>query len=191
MRSVSRELQAAVSVVESTSDSQAVIDCIRQIVHALELGSRAAQKSVGLSGAQLFVLQTLAGSTAMSINELAARTHTHQSSVSTVVSRLVEAKLVKRVASRRDARRAELTVTPAGRHILAADFVTPQQRLVAALGRLPDERVADLRSLLEEVVTLSGMHTGTPPMFFEGRKREPGNVSPATGETGSLNAHNE
>ena len=46
------ELQSLVA-----SDSQAVIHHIRQIVHALEIGSCAAQKSVGLSGAQLFVLR--------------------------------------------------------------------------------------------------------------------------------------
>ena len=70
------ELQSVVA-----SDSQAVINYIRQMVHALEIGSRAAQKSVGLSGAQLFVLQTLASAGAMSLNELAARSHTHQSSL--------------------------------------------------------------------------------------------------------------
>ena len=67
------------SPIQPDGDGQAVLDSIRRIVHSLELGSRAAQKSVGLSGAQLFVLQTLAGSDAMSVNELAARSCTHQS----------------------------------------------------------------------------------------------------------------
>lgn len=154
----------------SLSDNQAVqavMDSIRQIVHALELGSRAAQKSVGLSGAQLFVLQTLAASDAMSVNELAARSYTHQSSVSVVVSRLVEAKLVKRIPCASDARRVELTVTPAGRRKLKAGFMTPQQQIFDALSRFPAERLAELRSLLQEVVSSSGINTGTPPMFFE------------------------
>ena len=156
------ELQSLVA-----SNSQAVIQYIRQIVHALEIGSRAAQKSVGLSGAQLFVLQTLASTGPMSVNELAARSHTHQSSVSVVVSRLVEARLVKRIQSSNDARRLELTVTPAGRRLLKVNFVTPQERLFASLSRITPERLAQFRSLLAEVVSLSGMDSGTPPMFFE------------------------
>jgi DNA-binding MarR family transcriptional regulator len=149
------------------SDSQAVLDSIRQIVHALELGSRAAQKTVGLSGAQLFVLQTLAAATSLSVNELATASRTHQSSVSVVVSRLVEAGFVRRSRSARDARRVELSVTPAGRRLLKAEFVTPQQRLLAALERLPARRLADLRSLLAEVVSASGMELQKIPMFFE------------------------
>ncbi len=149
------------------SDSQAVLDHIRQIVHALEIGSRAAEKSVGISGAQLFVLQSLASAGPMSVNELAARSHTHQSSVSVVVTRLVEAKLVKRMRSITDARRLELSVTAAGRRLLKAKVVTPQERLLGALSRMTPRRLALFRSLLAEVVSQSGMDSGAPPMFFE------------------------
>ena len=62
-----------------------MLDAVRRIVQTLRESSRAAEKAVGLSGAQLFVLQTLAEAPGLSLNELAARTHTHQSSVSTVV----------------------------------------------------------------------------------------------------------
>lgn len=159
----------------ATSDSQAVIDYIRRIVHALEVGSRAAQQSVGLSGAQLFVLQTLAAKGAMSVNELAAHSRTHQSSVSVVVSRLVQAKLVKRAASKDDARRLELSVTRAGHRVLKSSFVTPQARLINSLQHLEPERLAQLRSLLGEIVSRSGMDSETAPMFFEDAvpKRQP------------------
>ena len=72
------------------------MNSLRQIVHALEIGRERLQKSVGLSGAQLLVLQILQTGGVMSINELAEKSHTHQSSVSVVVGRLVEAGLVKR-----------------------------------------------------------------------------------------------
>ncbi len=151
--------------------SQAVLDCIRQIVHALEVGSRAAQRVVGLSGAQMFVLQTLAAGEAMSVNELAAHSHTHQSSVSVVVRRLVQANLVKRSPSAADNRQLELTVTKAGRLALDSSFVTPQEQLITALRRLTPARLAKLHSLLQEVVSLSGMDSGAPPMFFERAKQ--------------------
>lgn len=67
-----------------------------------------------LSLAQLFVLQELDKREAQSLNELAERTATHQSSVSVVVRRLVERGLVTWVADTEDRRRVQLAVTPAG-----------------------------------------------------------------------------
>lgn len=165
-------------------NSHAVINFIRQIVHALEIGSRAAQRNVGLSGAQLFILQTLASGGAMSVNELAAYSHTHQSSVSVVVSRLVQTGLVTRTASTIDARRVELTVTQAGRRTLKCGFITPQERLIASLRHLTPARLAQFRSVLEEVVTLSGMDSGTAPMFFEGTKLRKEKSRSAAGKSG-------
>ncbi len=166
------------SGADAIPDGQAVMNSLRQIVHALEIGSRAAQKAVGLSGAQLVVLQILEAAGVMSINELAQKSHTHQSSVSAVVSRLVQTGLVKRAAAPEDARRLELCVTAAGRKALQAGFVTPQQRLMASLERMPSKLVGELRTLLEELVRLSGMDSETPPMFFEGAKRKTKNRKP-------------
>lgn len=87
-------------------DSRLVLDCIRRIVRALRLFDREAEKRVGLSGAQVFVLEKLADGGGASINELADRTHTHQSSVSVVVQKLVDRKLVRRSSSARDWRGA-------------------------------------------------------------------------------------
>src|SRR6188768_2776524 len=85
-------------------DTRAILDAVRRIVRTLHESSRAAEKSLGLTGAQLFVLQKLAEVPGLSLNALAAQTHTHQSSVSTVVSRLVERGLVLRAPAVDDAR---------------------------------------------------------------------------------------
>src|SRR5690348_6142489 len=98
----------------ATEETRRVLDSIRRIVQVLRVSSRVAEKQFGLSSAQLFVLHTLAQAEAASLNELAARTATHQSSVSVVVHRLVDQGLVKRNASRSDARRIELALTAAG-----------------------------------------------------------------------------
>src|SRR2546423_1235142 len=62
-----------------------VLDSIRQIVRSLRVASRAAEKDVGLSSAQLLVLQRLARAKSMSLNDLADETQTHQSSTSVIV----------------------------------------------------------------------------------------------------------
>jgi DNA-binding MarR family transcriptional regulator len=173
------------SEAKAISDAQAVMNSLRQIVHALETGSRAAQKSVGLSGAQLLVLQILEDGGTTSLNELAQKSHTHQSSVSVVASRLAERGLVRRTPAAEDARRLELSVTAAGRKALQAGFVTPQERLMASLRRITPEQVAQLRVLLGELVALSGFDAGTPPMFLEGGKQTTSNAQQGTVPTKS------
>src|SRR5438046_715948 len=84
-----------------------VLDAIRRIVQALRESSRLAEATAGLSGAQLFVLRTVAESPGLSLNDLAERTRTHQSSVSVVVTRLAHEGLVQKGAARGDARRVE------------------------------------------------------------------------------------
>ena len=65
------------------------------------------------------MLQQLAAAPAKSVNELADRTYTHQSSVSVVVRRLVEQGLVARRRASDDGRRRELSLTAAGRRLVA------------------------------------------------------------------------
>src|SRR4029077_4522437 len=90
------------------------LNALRRIVRALRVASRTAEQQVGLSGAQLFVLQCLARQSPCSVKELAARTATDQSSVSVVVSRLVAAGHVRRARSQAAPRRVELTLTRSG-----------------------------------------------------------------------------
>src|SRR5690348_9213882 len=95
------------------------MNAVRSIVRALRINTRAIELKMGISLAQLFVLQQLAERPAHSLNELADRTATHQSSVSVVVRRLVERGYVNRTASSEDKRRIEIEVTPQGRALLA------------------------------------------------------------------------
>src|SRR3954462_8907665 len=92
-----------------------VLDSLRRIVQALRESSRRAEQELGLTGAQLFVLDTLAAGPALSLNELAVRTRTHQSSVSTVVARLVKRGLVRRAHAADDARFLTLSLSQEGR----------------------------------------------------------------------------
>jgi DNA-binding MarR family transcriptional regulator len=146
--------------------TQAALDSLRRIVQSLRLSSRAAEKRFGLSGAQLFVLQKLGDGRALSLNELAARTRTHQSSVSVVVRRLVERGLVASSPSGKDARRVELTLRPAGRKFLRKDPALPQERLAAAIEALPSAQRSRLAALLSRVAAKAGLAEQPPSMFF-------------------------
>jgi MarR family transcriptional regulator, lower aerobic nicotinate degradation pathway regulator len=164
-----------VSNTSRNADTRRVLDALRRVVQALREYSRMAERRYGLSGAQLYVLQKLVESSdsAVSLNDLARLTHTHQSSVSTVVTRLVEQGLVRRVRSERDARMLELTLTGAGARLIKRSPDATQVRLVRAIQSLPRGRRKALASSLSDIAKAVGA-PGAPPMLFEDRPRRKG-----------------
>jgi DNA-binding MarR family transcriptional regulator len=167
---VSHEMSAVPSVLRAPTDpaTRAVLDAIRRIVRALRESSRASERSLGLSAAQLFVLQRLQAAPAQSVNELAERTLTHQSSVSVVVSKLCRLGLVARTASSTDARRSEIALTKQGRARLAlAPKVAPQDRLIAGLAIIGARRRSALATGLRRLVDAMALADEPAAMFFE------------------------
>ncbi|HVX41488.1 MAG TPA: MarR family transcriptional regulator [Gemmatimonadaceae bacterium] len=158
------------STSTNTSDTRAIersMNAVRSIVRALRINTRAIELKMGISLAQLFVLQQLAERSAASLNELAERTATHQSSVSVVVRRLVERGFVSRTASAADKRRIEIEVTPAGRELLAGAPMTIQTQLMQALDRMKAEDQVTLADLLERWLHEAKVDLATPPMLGE------------------------
>jgi DNA-binding MarR family transcriptional regulator len=158
---------AAAADVLADRATRAVLDSIRHVFRTLREASRRSESSVGVSAAQLFVLQRLAGVRALSVNELAARTLTHQSSVSVVVSKLARRGLVTRTRADDDARRVEVALTPAGRALLERAPAAAQDRLIAALALVGRPARTRLATDLAALVTAMGAGGGHAPMFFE------------------------
>ena len=129
----------------TTDPAREVMDSIRRLVRLLRVFDSEAQKTAGLSAAQVFVLRQLRNGDEASINELARRTCTDQSSVSVVVAKLVARGLIVRKRSPRDRRSALVSITPSGTSLLgraaggarAADrgAGTHAPRIARAIGR--------------------------------------------------------
>jgi DNA-binding MarR family transcriptional regulator len=151
----------------SSDDIRAALDAFRTIVQALRTSSREIEGRLGLTTAQLFALQQLAAVPGASINELAARTFTHQSSVSVVVQRLVKRRLVVKVAALEDRRRVRLKLTEAGRALLSRSPEPVQEKLIAGIAALTPTQRRQLASVLNEVAGTMGAITHRPPMLFE------------------------
>ncbi len=143
------------------------MNAVRSIVRALRINTRAIELKMGISLAQLFVLQQLAERAADSLNDLAERTATHQSSVSVVVRRLVERGYVTRTSSSTDKRRIEIGLTPEGRKLLEDAPSTIQTQLVAALRQMPRSDQDTLADLLERWLTTAKIDLAAPPMLGE------------------------
>jgi DNA-binding MarR family transcriptional regulator len=153
------------------SDSGRILDAIRRLVRHLRLADRAAQSDLGISGAQLFVLTELGKTPSLSLNELAARTRTDQSSVSVVVSRLVDAGLVTRDRDSRDARRLMLNLTRGGRAMLQRAPAVAQEQILAVIDRLAPPDRQQLADALTDLVDALGAEPGPAPMLFEEDER--------------------
>ena len=144
-----------------------VLDALRRITQAIRLSSSVVQDSLGITGAQLFVLQQLAEVPGASLRELADRTLTDQSSVSVVVSRLVAAGHIARKTSATDARRTELTLTATGRALLRRAPELAQARLVATLRGVPAHQLTVAARVLHDAARAVSSSAEPAHMFFE------------------------
>ncbi len=144
-----------------------VLDGFRHVVQQLRAYSARAEGETGVTGAQVFVLYALAGAPALSLNELARRTATHQSSVSVVAQRCEAKGLVERRRSAEDGRRVELRLTARGRALLRRIQEPPQARLLRGVASLPTGELAVLASAMRRVTAALEDTSATPTMFFE------------------------
>ena len=149
---VSTRLSAVSSNGERGDDIGIILDALRSIVRELRLASREAEQRVGVHGAQLHALRQLVDNPTTSLAELAERTHTDISSVSVVVSRLVEQGLVARKAADDDRRRLSLGLTPRGRAVLRRAPETGTSRLLTAAAHLSDRELHGLATGLSKLV---------------------------------------
>jgi DNA-binding MarR family transcriptional regulator len=149
------------------NESREIMDAIRKLVRVIRLSSTASERALGLSSAQLYVLQKLAEGEPASLGELARRTLTDQSSVSVVVSKLAKAGLLTKKTSADDRRSVRISLTRRGEKIVATGREPFQKRLVGAIQKLPAARRRQLARALREMLQYAGLGGDPAPLFFE------------------------
>ena len=172
-RLVLRLDERALMAKTADSNAGAVMISLRRIVRMLRLADRGVQATHGLSAAQLFVLHNLATAPASSVADLAALTFTDQSSVSTVVSRLVDGGLVVRAVSATDKRRVELSLTAAGRAAARGATELPQTKIVDAVRTMSPTRQVEIVRALGALSTAIGADEIDARMLFEDEPKRP------------------
>lgn len=178
------------AAADQAAIQKTVLDALRRLVRSFRVGTN----DGGPSPAQRFVLERLAEHPGASIGELARMTHTDQSSVSVVVSRLVEAGFVERRRSEDDARRAELSLTTRGRALARKGVPSGQAQLLAGLASLSAPRRAALARELEALCDAMGIRDEPAGMFFDvidqgaeapDRPKRPGPATPRRKSSGA------
>ncbi len=150
------------------SESKQVLDSIRRIVRSVRNFSKFTEKELGLSTAQIYVLQKLKESgKPLSVNELAEATLTHQSSVSVVVSKLVNRNFVERNADASDSRSVRLVLSKQGEYLLSKSPESMQQRLMNGLARMSVQERNGLVSGLKSLIQNAGLQDEEASMLME------------------------
>lgn len=140
---------------------------IRRLMRTLRTTAVLVERVTGLSTAQTFVLQLLQQGPAESMNALAERTSTDQSSVSVVVSRLEAKGLVARLVSASDARRTGVAITSDGIALMQRKPPTVQERLTHALAGMEPGSLEVFVGELNNLIALMGAATEPATLIFE------------------------
>jgi DNA-binding MarR family transcriptional regulator len=148
----------------SRSDLVRILNAVRALNHSIRVSGRAAEQHLGISSAQHHILQELSERPAQSINELAANSYTHQSSVSMVVRRLLEKGLVKRQHSAQDARRVAISLTSTGRALIRKAPSTWDSRFLAGLRGLSRSELRSIAACLTTLAEVTGADEGGAEM---------------------------
>lgn len=127
---------------------------LRRILRATELYARDLAQAVGVTPAQLRVMQIVDDKTSATPKTLANQMRVSQATITTLVDKLVARGLVKRVSSERDRRQINVLMTDLGHNVLEKAPDALQQRYVRAFAGLADWEQAQLVSSLERVADM-------------------------------------
>jgi DNA-binding MarR family transcriptional regulator len=127
---------------------------LRRILRATELFGRNLKQSVGVTAAQLRVLQIIAERGQATAKEISVRMRVSQATVTSLVDKLVREGMVLREKSAQDRRQTNIHVTPKGRLTLNEAPDPLQQRFVRNFDALEDWEQALLVASLERVAAM-------------------------------------
>ena len=134
--------------------SESALVALRRILRATELNARLLASQTGLTPSQLIVLQIIAIDGKALPSTVAKAARLTQATVTSLVDKLVQARLVVRQRDTEDRRRIWIHATETGRALLAASPDLLQDRFRASFQDLDDWEQAMIIAALERVSTL-------------------------------------
>jgi DNA-binding MarR family transcriptional regulator len=148
-------------------DAKAILNRIRLLVRALRTFEKQAQSRYGFGAAQMFILHVLHHEDELSLNELADRTATDQSSASLAVGKLVAEGYVRRTTHPEDRRQLRLSLTPKARAIVKRSPPAAQERILESVRGMRATERTQLMTLLDKLLAGMPAANGRVPMFFQ------------------------
>ena len=115
-----------------------VLVSLRRIIRANDLHSRKLGRETGLTTPQLVVMRAILDADEPTVSEISRQVSLSQATVTNILNRLESQKLVHRQRSEADRRRVHLTVTAAGRKLLAGAPKPLQEGFIVRFNQLAD-----------------------------------------------------
>lgn len=137
-------------------DYTEIVIAIRRLIRAIDLDSKKSQKETGLSIPQLLALIFISKQTDYQTTQLELRKHLNlnSSTVTGIVSRLVNKGYLARLPAREDKRATRLAITHEGLAILKVSSPLLQEKLTNRLSKLEDQKLDEILSTLNFLISL-------------------------------------
>lgn len=129
-----------------------VLKKFRIIYGSVRQHFRDVEKTCGVSGSQLWIMQEIANTAGIGVSELAERLSIHQSTCSQLVEKLVARKLIIKERSSEDQRRVGLRLSDAATKLIKNAPGPAEGVLPEALSALSAEAMQSLDLALEKVI---------------------------------------
>ena len=123
------------------------------VTHGLESTSKRMLAELGVTGPQRLVLRIVGQNPQISPGDLAKVLHVHPSSLTGVLQRLVQSKLLLRERDPGDGRRSTLTLRPIGRQINARRAGTVEAAVQRVMASVPADRLRAAEQVLKALAT--------------------------------------
>jgi DNA-binding MarR family transcriptional regulator len=152
-----------------TDRSDDVLISLRRILRATSIHSSKLRRSVGLSSAQLLVLQTAKEQQRPTASEIAKTVSLSQATITTILTELEKRGLLLRERSESDRRRVHVSLTEQGREVLSAAPKPLQDRFATRFTALESWEQHQILSVLEHVaVMMDADELDAAPLLSEG-----------------------
>lgn len=143
------EVEASLPRAEQIST---VVQELRIVFRAVQEHSRWVERQCGVSAAQLWALWELFSSPGLKVTELAETLAIHPSTTSNMLDKMCKKDLVRKHRSGPDQRVVRLYITDKGADLLADAPRPAQGALTAALQRLPQQDLLQLKTGLNRLL---------------------------------------
>lgn len=141
-------------MVEISNLSSEVLTAIRRIIRAVDIHSRKLSHNYNLTGPQALTLKEISNAQSIAAGELAKRVSLSQATITDIIKRLEQRKLVLRTRDQADRRRVMISLTQTGEELIAAAPPLLQEQFTHRFERLQDWEQTLLLSSLQHIASL-------------------------------------
>lgn len=131
-----------------------ILIALRRITRAIDIHSRFLANTFGLTGPQLVCLRVLGRHGSLTPSEVAKHVALSQATVTGIIDRLASRQLLTRERSETDRRNVTVSITEAGRALLADAPSALQEKFATRLSTLATDEQERIRATLNKIVNM-------------------------------------